>query len=414
MKRHIMLREGVVSGWCDQRFLPVLDQFVKNFDELGEIGASVAIVSGDQVLVDLQGGFVDRAKTVPWQADTLCVLHSCTKAATALCLHVLMAEGAVSRHDRVTRFWPEYAQAGQAETTLAMLLDPTSGLPALMADVKAGGFLDWQYMTDLLAAAAPLWAPGTAHGYQMTTFGWLVGEVVRRVSGQSLGEFFKEQIATKLKADFWIGLPASEHARVAPLIRYKPNKKIAPAAFTKRIISEPDSISAKAYFNTGGFKADATVSYEAEFGAGGGITNALGLARMYAPLAAEGQVLGRQFIRREQVALIAETSVKGGEDKTLAMPTHFSMGFMKTMDNRHRPGGALESLRLGSTAFGHAGAGGSLGFADPETGLAFGYVMNQMGPGILLNERGQSLVNAAYISQGFEESILGDYRRGAN
>jgi CubicO group peptidase (beta-lactamase class C family) len=186
---------------------------------------------------------------------------------------------------------------------------------------------------------------------------------------------------------------------------------MAPAAFTRHLIKDPESIPAKAYFNTGGFKADAPESYLAEFGAGGGLTNALGLARMYAPLAQQGTSGDKQFMSPDQVQVMAETAVRGGIDRTLMMPTHFSPGFMKTMNNLDRPGGALESLILGPSAFGHAGAGGSLGFAEPELGLSFGYVMNQMGAGILLNERGQTLVDALYQSQGYRHSRLGDYRR---
>ncbi|MCH1556591.1 MAG: serine hydrolase, partial [Pseudomonadales bacterium] len=166
-----------------------------------------------------------------------------------------------------------------------------------------------------------------------------------------------------------------------------------------------------AYFNTGGFKADSPASYQAEFGAGGGLTNGLGLAKMYAPLANEGWWRGQQLISQQQISWMSETAVRGGEDRTLIMPTHFTLGFMKTMDNRYRAGGALESLRLGSHAFGHAGAGGSVGFADPELGISMGYVMNQMGPGILLNERSQRLVDATYACLGFDETVFGDFRK---
>ena len=378
----------------------------------GELGASLALVQGDQVLVDLTGGYVSiRARQKPWAPDTLCVVHSCTKAATALCLHLLIDQGRVALTDPVSRYWPEYDQAGKGDTTVAMLLNHTGGLPALNTALKPGAFLDWDFMTENLAQAAPLWTPGTEHGYQMTTFGWLVGELVRRISGQSLGAFFRQWIAEPLAADFWIGLPSREHHRVAKLARFKPQRGMAPAAFTQHLIKDPESIPAKAYFNTGGFKADAPESYLAEFGAGGGLTNARGLARMYAPLAQQGASGDKQFMSPDQVQVMAETAVRGGIDRTLMMPTHFSAGFMKTMNNLDRPGGALESLILGPKAFGHAGAGGSLGFAEPELGLSFGYVMNQMGPGILLNERGQTLVDALYQSQGYRHTRLGDYRR---
>lgn len=410
MKRQIQLPTGVISGWCVPEFESLLAAFVENFTDRDELGASLALFKGDQVLVDLIGGFVDQGRQKLWAPDTLCVVHSCTKAATALCLHLLIDQGRVALSDPVSRYWPEYDQAGKGDTTVAMLLNHTSGLPSLKETLKPGAFLDWDFMTETLAQATPFWTPGSEHGYQMTTFGWLVGELVRRISGQSLGAFFKQWIAEPLGADFWIGLPSSEHQRVAKLARFRPQRGLVPPAFTQHLIKDPESIPAKAYFNTGGFKADAPQSYLAEFGAGGGVANARGLARLYAPLAQQGKAAGESFIRHDQVQVMAETAVRGGIDRTLMMPTHFSAGFMKTMNNLDRPGGALESMVLGQMAFGHAGAGGSVGFAEPELGLSFGYVMNQMGPGILLNERGQTLVDALYKSQGYRLSRLGDYR----
>ena len=410
MERSIELEQGLLTGWCDPALVSVLNAFVNNFNARGELGAGLAIYRQGTCLVDLVGGFSDKERQNPWQKDTVCVVHSCTKAATALCLHHLIDQGDVQLNDPVARFWPEYGQSGKRSTTLAMLLNHTSGIPALRAPLPEQAFLDWPYMTRVIAEAAPFWEPGTQHGYQMTTFGWLIGEVVRRVSGQSLGQYFKTHLAEPLGADFWIGLPEEEHHRVAKLARYRPQKGLASAAFTRRLMADPEGIPALAYFNTGKFRADAAASYSAEFGAGGGIGSAQSLARLYGPLANGGCSGGQQLLSERQVSLMADTSIKGGEDRTLIMPTHFSLGFMKSMDNFERPGGAMESLVLGSSAFGHAGAGGSLGFADPGLGLSLGYVMNQMGPGILVNERGQSLVDAVYAEMGQTRSVLGDYR----
>lgn len=410
MERRIELEQGLVTGWCDPALESVLNTFVNNFNTRDELGAGLAIYRHGKCLVDLQGGYSDIERQNPWQKDTLCVVHSCTKAATALCLHHLIDQGQVQLNDPVTRFWPEYGESGKSSTTLAMLLNHTSGIPALKNPLPEQAFLDWPYMTRMIAEAAPFWEPGTQHGYQMTTFGWLIGEVVRRVSGQSLGQYFRANLAEPSGADFWIGLPSEEHHRVSKLARYRPQKGLASAAFTRRLMADPEGIPALAYFNTGKFRADSAASYLAEFGAGGGIGSAQSLARLYAPLANGGRFEGRQLFSGRQVSLMADTSIKGGEDRTLIMPTHFSLGFMKSMDNFERPGGVMESLVLGSSAFGHAGAGGSLGFADPALGLSFGYVMNQMGPGILVNERGQSLVDAVYAVMGQTRSVLGDYR----
>ncbi len=410
MERNIELEQGSVLGWCDPAFESVLKAFVDNFNQRGEIGAGLAVYQHGTCLVNLQGGFSDLERGHPWQEDTLCVVHSCTKAATALCLHHLIDQADLQLNDPVTRYWPEYGDAGKGGTTLSMLLNHTSGVPALKNPLPEQAFLDWPYMVRAIAKAEPFWEPGTQHGYQMTTFGWLIGEVVRRISGQSLGEYFKTNLAEPLGADFWIGLPQDEHHRVSKLVRYRPQKGLAPAAFTRRLMADPEGIPALAYFNTGKFRADSAESYSAEFGAGGGIGTANSIAKLYEPLANSGRLGDQQLFSEQQVAVMAETSIKGGEDRTLIMPTHFSLGFMKSMNNFERPGGAMESLVMGSTAFGHAGAGGSLGFADRALGLSFGYVMNQMGPGILVNERGQSLVDAIYSTLGQTRSILGDYR----
>jgi CubicO group peptidase (beta-lactamase class C family) len=241
----------------------------------------------------------------------------------------------------------------------------------------------------------------------METFGWTVGELVRRVSGRSLGTFFREEIAGPLGIDFWIGLPDVHHARVAPMIPWVPDRKAKLPAFTEGLRLGTQSLQWQALFNTGGFRGDSPDGYRAEFGAGGGIANARALAGMYAPLANGGTIRGVRLLSADHIVRMSEVSVATEVDATLLMPTRFSLGFMRSMDNRHRPAGHMETMILGRDAFGHAGAGGSVGFADPQAKLAFGYSMNRMGAGILLNERGQALVDATYRALGYRTNVPG-------
>ena len=399
---------GPIHGWVKAGYEPVLTAFADNFEHRGEVGASLCILKGDETLVDVFAGTsIDGEQ--PWQRETMSVVHSCTKAAVSLSLLWLIDQGEVALHREVGDYWPEYREAGKDATTIRMLLDHSAGLPALRAKLAPGSFLDWDLMVELLAKEAPFWMPGSAHGYQMTTHGWLVGEIVRRVTGVSLGQFFNEQFAQPLGLDFWIGLPDDEHHRVTRLKGAKPVRGEAVPQFTKALLDDASSIPALAFFNTGKFRADDPASYRAEFGAGGGITNGRALARLFAPLAVGGSLGGTRFFSESAIHQMSKTWVAGA-DQTLCMPSHFGLGLMKSMDNTYRPSGAFESCVIGQHAFGHAGAGGSMGFADPAFGFSFGYTMNQMGPGILLNERGQALVDAIYSVNGARRSAAGDYR----
>lgn len=399
---------GRIKGFCDERFRPVLDEFVRNFESRDELGASISFNVDGETVVDLWGGRVSpKSDAADWQEDTVSVVFSSTKGAVALCAHLLIAEGKLDPNAGVTDYWPEFGAAGKENVTVAMMLNHSAGLPALRDKVKDGGFLDWDYMVARLAAEEPFWAPGTRNGYHMSTFGWTVGELIRRISGLSLGRFFKERIADPLGIDFHIGLPEAEHHRVARITRWAPKKGEPVSPYTRALLQDPSSIQYLALLNSGGHRTDSPDSYSAEYGAGGGITNGRALAGMYRPLANGGG----ELIDKDAIHRMNAVSVATGEDATLLMPTRFSLGFMLSMDNRHRETGHLESVILGKQAFGHAGAGGSIGFADPECHLGFGYTMNRMGAGILLNERGQSLVDAAYRSLGYRTNAPGFWIR---
>lgn len=396
-----------IGGTVQPGFERVAEAFKANFDGKGEIGASVCLTVGGETVVDLWGGTADQKTNAPWTQDTVSIVFSCTKGATALCAHVLAAQGKLDLDAPVSELWPEFAQHGKGHVTTRMMLDHSSAVPAVRAKVKDDGPYDWDYMTVRLADEEPFWQPGTRNGYHGFTFGWTVGEMVRRASGKSLGTFFRDEIAGPLGLDFWIGLPEEMEPRVAPIVAHVYKAVDAVTPFMRDLATNKESIPALFYFNNGAWRsggANTRAGHAAEIGAANGITNARGLAGMYAPLANGG---GR-LVDAKTLTRMGEVSMATHDDATLRIPTRFALGFMKSMDNRKRSmaarlwGEDCDSVIMSSAAFGHVGAGGSLGFADPVAGLSFGYTMNRMGPGLLMNERGQSLIDAAYLSLGYK------------
>ena len=378
-----------VQGTYDPAFTSVADAFAANFADRGEIGASLCILADGKPVVDLWGGIATPASKAPWQQDTIVPVYSCTKAATALCLHLLADRGLVDLDAPVARYWPEFAANGKEQVTVRMLLNHSAGLPALRDPVAPNGFTDFEATAARFAAEQPFWEPGTANGYHMLSFGWLVGEVVQRVSGKSLGQFFRDEIAGPLGLDFWIGLPIAEETRLAQAIPFVAPAGAPQSDFTKALLADPGSIQFLSYLNTGGFDMNKRVYRSTENGGAGGVANARALAGLFAPLTGD-----KGYLSRARINAMRRPSMETERDETLLIPTRFGEGFMLSMPNPGQPAGA--SVRLGEAAFGHVGMGGSIGFADPEARLAMGYAMNKLGGGILLNERGQSLVDAAY------------------
>ncbi|MDI1288128.1 MAG: serine hydrolase [Reyranella sp.] len=406
----------MIEGTCKPGFERVAEAFKANFDANGEVGASVCLTVGGETVVDLWGGVADPKSGTPWKRDTVSIVFSCTKGATALCAHVLASRGELDLDAPVTELWPEFGQHGKAHVTTRMMLDHSAGVPALRAKVKDDGPYDWAYMTGRLADEEPFWVPGTRNGYHGVTFGWTVGEMVRRASGKSLGTFFQDEVAKPLGLDFWIGLPEEIEPRVAPVLPHVYKAEDMKTPFLQDLATNRQSTAALFFFNIGAFMgggANTRAGHAAEIGAANGITNARGLAGMYGPLANGGGKL----VDATTLARMGEVSMATHDDATLRIPTRFALGFMKSMDNRKRSLGAklfgedCDSVILGSPAFGHVGAGGSLGFADPVAGLSFGYTMNRMGPGLLMNGRGQPLVDAAYLSLGYKNKDGGVWAR---
>lgn len=392
-----------VHGSCDPKFAKLQAEFEKNFTERGEIGACVALSVNGEKAVDLWGGVANKETGEAWQEDTVSIVFSCTKAATALCAHMLIDQGKLDMNAKVAEYWPEYAKNGKENTTVSMMLNHEAGQPAFREPIKEGGLNDWDYVCGRLAEEEPFWEPGTRNGYHMISFGWTVGELVRRVSGKSLGTFFAENVAAPLGMRYWIGLPGSEKPHIAPILAYEPKPDDVFGEFTQLLLTDPTSIPHLSFLNVGGWEPNQPEAHRAEIGGAGGITNARNQVKMYEQLAMGGGSL----VSKERVDHMSRIATATARDATLQIGTCFGPGFMKSMDNRGAAPGNQDSVLIGERAFGHVGAGGSIGFADPECGLAFSYSMNQMGPGLMLNDRCQSLVDAAYEALGYSSNASG-------
>lgn len=392
----------MVSGSCAPKFARVREEFERNFAERGEVGASVCVMLDGEPVVDLWGGVADRGDGRTWQEDTVSVVFSTTKGVTALCAHILASRGKLDFAAPVTDYWPEFGQAGKENTTVGMLLSHRAGVPMVSTPLADGAFFDWAGMIAALEKERPVWEPGTRHGYHAFTFGWLVGEVVRRASGLSLGTFVRTEIAEPLGLDLWLGLPAEIEPRVATMGPAEPQPGDEPPKLQVVAATDPESLQARLMGNTAGYLLggfDTREGHAAELGAVGAITNGRAVAGMYAALAGGGAPLvdGAALARMSTV-------VSAGYDVVGLANTRYTYGFVPSVDNRRQPPGERDSMILSSDAFGHPGLGGGLGFASPANRMSFGYTMNAMGPSTLLNARGQSLVDAVYTSLGYTDN----------
>lgn len=366
------------------------DAFAENFASRDEVGAAICAAIDGEVVVDLWGGHADGARTRRWKPKTLVDIFSIGKGLTALCAARLVGEGRLDPDARVARYWPEFAAGGKGDVTLRQLLSHQAGLPAVRRRLPPGAMLDHNLMASALAEQEPWWEPGSAHGYHTNTFGYLVGELVRRTDGRTLGTLLREEICEPLGADVHIGLPASEDDRVADFLwPGEPPPEEEPEG-----LSDEELMEFNGYFNPSGLSGGGVLNTRewraAEIPSTNGHGTARGVARVYAALAAGGLTDGVEVVDPE--ALVAATSEEVyGDDLILKRPTRFGLGFQLTQPER--------PLGPNAGAFGHFGAGGSVGFCDPAAGLAFGYVMNQMGPR-WQNPRNRALIEAVYASLG--------------
>lgn len=401
----------MIQGSCDPAFAAIRDAFASNFSEREELGASVCVIHSGTVVVDLWAGYADPERRRPWTDDTVVVVFSCTKAATAMCAHVLAAQGDLDLDAPVARYWPAFAHGGRNTITTRMLLSHQAGLPGLQRAFPADLVYDFDAMVGLLEQERPLWPPGSRHGYHTLTFGWLIGEVVRRVSGQNLGRFFDDQLAQPLNLDFWIGLPKQHESRVATSVMFG-SGATEPAFDLAYGRGEP--IQVAVVQSVGNFlepgACDTPEAHAAEIPAANGITNGRGLARMYAPFASIDMDLDDDpFLPRDQVVQMIATE-SAGLDAVGLVPSRYSAGFEKAAPGRSVLIGTSQRLILSERAFGHGGLGGSLGFADPGARVSFGYTPNRhQRPDEHENARAQALVDATYRSLGYRSYAGGKW-----
>ena len=364
--------------------------FQENFEKFGELGAAVSIWQNGKPVVELFGGFCDAGREKPWTAGTLVLVWSATKGIGTACVLHALQQHSINISQRVAEFWPEFAQAGKDKITFAQLLSHQAGLCALDRRVDV---LDYEAVIQALEAQTPLWPPGTAHGYHARTFGFLLDELVRRIAGKTLSDYWRENFARPLNLDFWIGLPEKENPRVATIYAARSGKPPEPKQFYSDLVT-PGTLARKAFTSPYGLnviskmndphiRAQPNVSF-------GGIGSASALAKFYSMLGNVGGLDGKSFFSEKAIASLT-TTLSDGVDRVFQIPTAFSAGFMK--DSRHP---ARKMFGPSRTCFGHPGAGGSHAFADPENKIAFAYVMNQMEQSLLPNEKSSRLVDAVY------------------
>ena len=376
-----------------QRLKPL---FQDNFEKLGELGGAVSVWQNGKAIVDLYGGFREARREDPWTSDTLVLVWSATKGIGSGCVLHALQEHKINLDRQVAEFWPEFAQAGKEKITLAQLLSHQAGLCALDRRVDV---LEYDAVIRALEAQKLLWPPGTAHGYHARTFGFLLDELVRRIVGKTLSDYWRETFARPLNLDFWIGLPEKENSRVATMYAARSGKPpeskngqsgsdfyadlVTPGTLARKTFTSPYGLNAISGMNTPAIRAQPIVSF-------GGIGSAAALAKFYSMLANGGKADGQTFFSAQTLEWMS-TTLTDGIDQVFQIPTAFSAGFMKDSRNATR-----RMFGPSPTSFGHPGAGGSHAFCDPENRIAFAYVMNQMEQSLLPNEKSLRLVDAIY------------------
>jgi CubicO group peptidase (beta-lactamase class C family) len=382
-----------IHGTVGSGFGKVADAFAANFEQRHDLGAGFSAYVGGEMVVDIWGGVADARSRRPWDADTLQLVFSTTKGATAICIARLVEAGAISYDEPVATYWPEFAAAGKEAITVGQMMSHQAGLPYVDAPLSFDDVLAVDPVVEAIAAQAPVWEPGSKHGYHALTYGWLAGELLRRVDGRSLGRYVAEEVAAPLGLEFWIGLPAREEGRVSrledapqptdPAIAQMIETFMGPTTILYKALTMSGALDG---FSEGEQPFNTRAVHATEMPAANGITTARSLARMYA--ATVGEVDGIRLID-EATMKSAGTEAVNGPDACLIVPSRFGYGFM--LDGMLTP-------MFGPNSFGHAGAGGSLGYADPDAKIGYGYVMNQMGGAIAGDPRTVALTDALRAS----------------
>ncbi|WP_432168698.1 serine hydrolase domain-containing protein [Streptomyces sp. bgisy031] len=381
------------QGHCDARFDGVRVAFEKNFTERGELGAAVTVLIDGAPVVDLWGGWADAARTRAWERDTVVNVWSTTKGPTALCAHILIDRGLLDPDAPVAAYWPEFAAAGKEGVLVRHLLSHRAGLAGLREPHSLEQLFDWEHTTSRLAAQEPWWEPGSVSGYHALTYGFLVGEVVRRVSGLLPGAFLEREVTGPLGIDFTIGLPDKEAGRAAELVHPRAQATSEQAAIFAQLA--PAALAALTNPLAGASEANTAAWRAAEIPAANGHGTARAVAALYAIVAGKGRSGDRQILSPEGAERIREGQ---GSCRDLVLGAGFAheteLGLGLWLSG---PNG---SYGPNPRAVGHDGFGGSFGSADPESGVAMGYVMNRMGPHIADDPRKMALISAVYDALG--------------
>ncbi|MYQ97678.1 serine hydrolase [Streptomyces sp. SID6137] len=382
-----------VNGTVAEGFEPVREAFAANFALLGEHGAAVAVYRDGRRVVDLWAGTRDVDGTAPWEPGTAQIVRSATKGVVAAGLLLLHQRGELDLDAPVGTYWPEYKAAGKERTLVRQLLAHRAGVPVLDRPLTPAEAADPDLGAAAVAAQAPVWEPGTDHGYHAQTYSWLTGELVRRVTGRPVGEWLADEIAGPVGADLWLGLPEAEQGRVgrvgdieapqsAGALKLRPKRSVSAA------YADPESLTRRAFAAITPLPDENDPAYRAAaLPASNGIATADGLARVYASLI--GEVDGGVRLFTPETVELARAEQSAGPDRVLVVATRFGLGFMLH-------GSASPLLSPGS--FGHPGRGGALAFADPESGVAFGYVTNGFRKSVTADPRAQALVRALKVA----------------
>ncbi|MEU2735383.1 serine hydrolase domain-containing protein [Streptomyces sp. NPDC007095] len=378
-----------VHGHCDARFAAVRTAFEENFQGRDELGAAVTVTLDGETVVDLWGGWADAARTRPWERDTLVNVWSTSKGPTSLCAHILADRGLLDFDAPVAAYWPQFAAAGKESVLVRHLLSHRAGLAGLREPHDLAQLCDWELTVERLAAQEPWWEPGTRSGYHALTFGHLVGEVVRHVSGLRPGAFLEREVTGPLGIDFTIGLPEKEADRAAELVHPPVASSSEQAAIFAQLA--PAAVAALTNPLVGATEANTAGWRAAEIPAANGHGTARAVAALYGIFAGRGAYGSRQVLSPEAAERVREGQ---GSCRDLVLGAGFEheteagLGLWLSGPNG--------SYGPNPRAFGHDGFGGSCGLADPESGLSLGYVMNRMGPHIADDPRKMALVDALY------------------
>ena len=373
------MAEAPIAGLCPPRFQAVRQAFEANFAEGHELGARFSFAVEGEIVIDLIGGWADRAQTKPFADDTLTPLFSTTKAITAFMIARLVGQGRLSYGQRVAELWPAFGAAGKDRLTVEQLLSHQAGLCGLPGPMEPADWYDWDGVCARLAAMTPLWPPGSASGYHPVTFGYLAGEIFQLADGRTIGTALRQDIAKPLGLDLWIGLPETEDHRVAEMRRPPTMPDLGP-------MTEPKRLAFFTKWASPGGRGEGQWR-RAEIPSANGHATAPALALLMAALGSDGD-LGVSRLLSPGLAAEAARQRIAGDDLVLPYRMSWGAGFIRNQ--------GLGIYGPGQASFGHSGWGGSCAFADPERGVSGAYVMNRQSAELIADSRARRLIEAAY------------------